>query len=279
MLQTILSFANDSSSGGYIVIGAADGGDGRAKLPSSALTVAEVESTRWWICGKCNEFDPPYQPILCCSRYCGQPILVVWAPVSDSKPPRGPFGGTDVKKVLSVAKEIREHEERGEPGLDQMARLLDNFESGTSAHSHITNMLIEIYVKAKNEKRAEYFLCNCRFKPTGQDAIDAAFLARVLDAEADVYQFFERAGLRALLDCAKGKIRLAELSGSSDHDRQRFFYEARMLLVAIEDQYPQGHLAPELKKEVEEVNRRFSALSQSSRTPKGRNHGPTRTRD
>lgn len=289
MLQTILSFANDSSSGGYIVIGAADEGDGRAKLPPSALTVAEVESARWWICGKCNQFDPPYQPILCCARYCGQPILVVWAPVSDSKPHRGPFGGADVKKVLSVAKEIREHEERGELGLDQMAHLLDNFESGTCAHSHITNMLIEIYIEAKKEKNAEHLLRDCRFKPTGQEAIDAAFLAsRVLDAEA-ACRFFERADLLALLDCVKSKIRLADLSGSSEHDRQRFPNEARRLLDAIEEQCRQGYPTPEMKKEVEEVEkeverveeayRRSIALLQNSMPPKGRNHGPTPTRD
>ena len=94
VLRTICAFANDyhNLNGGYVVIGVRER-DGRAALPPSGLTAAEVEAAQKWIRGNCNRLDPSYQPILSPETVEGRLILVVWAPASEVKPHRAPDAG------------------------------------------------------------------------------------------------------------------------------------------------------------------------------------------
>ncbi len=91
VLRTICAFANDyhNLNGGYVVIGVGED-CGRARLPPTGLSAADVEAAQQWIRGHCNQIDPPYQPILSPERVGLRQILVVWAPASETRPHRAP---------------------------------------------------------------------------------------------------------------------------------------------------------------------------------------------
>ena len=244
VLWEILAFANDYNNlnGGYVVIGATGGGDGHAVLPPCGLTDDAVEEAQSWIRGNCSRFDPPYQPILSAERYCERLILVIWAPASKGKAHRGPYGGSGVKedecdsfhRVELASKYIRECEEADR--LD--AVFVDDFDEleGMNARSHVANMLIDTHIRA-GKKNARDLLQHDGAIRSGQDAIEAAFLAsRVRDALA-AHQFFEAAGdavgddPRALLGFAMVKIQLAE--GAGNFDRREYLDSARALLERV----------------------------------------------
>lgn len=91
ILHTICAFANDfqNLNGGYIVLGVAEQ-TGRAVLPPKGLTSAEIDAAQKWLRGQCNTLDPIYQPVLSPEVFEQQPILVIWAPGSDTRPHQAP---------------------------------------------------------------------------------------------------------------------------------------------------------------------------------------------
>ena len=116
VLRTICAFANDyhNLNGGYVVIGVRER-DGRAALPPSGLTAAEVEAAQKWIRGHCNRLDPPYPPILSPETVGDRLILVVWAPASEMRPHRAPdVGAGPARYWVRLGTETVDAERRGD---------------------------------------------------------------------------------------------------------------------------------------------------------------------
>ena len=106
---------------------------------------------------------------------------------------------------------------------------------------YVENRLIEALVEAGEVDLARQRLLHGRPAVSGQDAVDAAILARRAGEYPSAHRYFERAGeavyrdARALLEFAQTKMRLA-----SDANRQRsrdsnrrFLTEARVLLERV----------------------------------------------
>ena len=136
---------------------------------------------------------------------------------------------------------IREYARSGETGRAE--EVLDTFEAqgSESAVSHVTNTLIDALSRAGEEHRARKLLRQNRPALSGQDAIDAAILARRVRESRAAHRYFERAGdavysdPRALLEFAQTKIWLAsEAYRRREHDsNRRFLTEARGLLERV----------------------------------------------
>jgi len=116
VLSTICAFANDyhNLNGGYVVIGVEER-DGRADLPPRGLSATQVEAAQKWIRGRCNQIDPPYQPILSPETVANRLILVVWAPGSEMRPHRAP-GSRDgrLRYWIRLGAETVDAEKRGD---------------------------------------------------------------------------------------------------------------------------------------------------------------------
>ena len=117
------------------------------------------------------------------------------------------------------------------------------FEAHGPAHgrAHVANTLIEALIDAGDERRAQEWLHAGRPPPVGQDAIDAAILARRLRDSRTAHRHFESAGeavfqdARALLEFAQTKLWLAR---EAHRKRQRaankrLLTEARALLERV----------------------------------------------
>ena len=110
-----------------------------------------------------------------------------------------------------------------------------------SAVSHIANTLIDVLLEAGEENKARKLLRQNRPALFGQDAIDAAILARRVRDSRAAHRYFERAGdavyadPRALLEFAQTKLRLAsEAHRQRQRDsNRRFLTEARGLLERV----------------------------------------------
>ncbi len=116
VLSTICAFANDyhNLNGGYVVIGVEER-DGRADLPPRGLSATKVEAAQKWIRGRCNQIDPPYQPILSPETVADRLILVVWVPGSEMRPHRAP-GPRDgrLRYWIRLGAETVDAEKRGD---------------------------------------------------------------------------------------------------------------------------------------------------------------------
>jgi len=121
--------------------------------------------------------------------------------------------------------------------------VLDTFEAQgpQSALPHVANALIDALLQAGDEHGARRLLQQSRAVPVGQDAIDAAILARRAREERAAHRYFERAGdavdtdPRALLEFAQTKLWLAQEAhrdGQRESNR-RFLTEARSLLERV----------------------------------------------
>ena len=136
---------------------------------------------------------------------------------------------------------IREYARSGETGRAE--EVLDTFEAQGSegAVSHVTNTLIDALSRAGEEHRARKLLRQNRPALSGQDAIDAAILARRVRESRAAHRYFERAGEavysdpRALLEFAQTKLWLAnEAHRRREHEsNRRFLTEARGLLERV----------------------------------------------
>ena len=143
--------------------------------------------------------------------------------------------------AILAAEVIRSYAAQGETGRAE--EVLEAFEAHgpESAAAHLTNALIEALVEAGEEEKAQRLLQQNRPARFGQDAIDAAILARRAKDSRAAHRYFERAGdsvqadPRALLEFAQTKIWLAREAhrrGQRDSNR-RFLTEARALLERV----------------------------------------------
>ena len=139
---------------------------------------------------------------------------------------------------------IRAYAERGDIGRAE--EVLNTFEAQGSEHAipHVANTLIDVLVGIGGEReknKALQLLLQDRPALFGQDAIDAAILARRARDSRVAHRYFERAGdtvyadARALLEFAQTKISLA---GNAFRHRQydsrrRFLNEAGTLLERV----------------------------------------------
>ena len=136
---------------------------------------------------------------------------------------------------------IRSYAERGE--IERAEEVLQAFEAQgpENAVSHVANILIDVLMDAGEEVKALRLLRKSRPVLFGQDAIDAAVLARRARDSGVAHRYFERAGEalhadpRALLEFAQTKIRLAsEAHGRRQRDsNRRLLTEARTLLERV----------------------------------------------
>ena len=136
---------------------------------------------------------------------------------------------------------IKGYAERGETGRAE--EVLEAFEAQgpRGAVGHVANTLVEALVRAGDEDRARRLLKRNHLVMSGQDAIDAAILARRARDSATAHRYFEQAGdavhsdPRALLEFAQTKIWLAieahrrRARGSN----RRFLSKARSLLERV----------------------------------------------
>ena len=143
--------------------------------------------------------------------------------------------------AVLAAEMIRLHAERGE--IDRAEGVLEIFEAHgpEGAVSHVANTLIDVLLEGGYREKALRLLKLGRPLLFGQDAIDAAILARRADESRIAHRYFERAGEavytdpRALLEFAQTKIRLAQEAHwrrQRDSNR-RFLTEARSLLERV----------------------------------------------
>ena len=136
---------------------------------------------------------------------------------------------------------IRSYAERGEIGRAE--EVLETFDAQgpQNAVSHVANALIDALMKAGDESKARRLLTQSRSERFGQDAIDAAILARRARDFRVAHRYFERAGEavyadpRALHEFAQTKLRLAAESHRQQrtNSNRRFLTEARELLERV----------------------------------------------
>ena len=136
---------------------------------------------------------------------------------------------------------IRAYARSGE--IDRAEEVLETFEvqGPESAVPHVANTLIDVLLQAGEENRAHRLLRRNRSAPLGQDAIDAAILARRVRDSHAAHRYFERAGdavyadPRALLEFAQTKLWLAsEAHRKRRRDlNRRFLTDARALLERV----------------------------------------------
>ena len=136
---------------------------------------------------------------------------------------------------------IRAYAETGE--IARAESVLEAFESqgAENAVPHVVNTLIEALVEAGEERKALRLLQRPQGLVFGQDAIDAAILARRARDSRLAHRYFERAGdgilsdPRALHEFAQTKMWLATEAHSQRHRDQnrRFLAEARSLLERV----------------------------------------------
>ena len=130
--------------------------------------------------------------------------------------------------------------------LERAEEVLDAFEAAGPDHAvpHVANALVDVLIDSGGERekrRALQLLRQNRPELFGQDAIDAAILARRVRDSDVAHRYFERAGesvyvdARALLEFAQTKIWLAgKALRNRQHDsRRRFLNEARTLLERV----------------------------------------------
>ena len=136
---------------------------------------------------------------------------------------------------------IRSFGQRGEIGRAEDVLKTFEAQGPASAVAHVANTLVDVLLESGDERKAQELLKRERLVVFGQDAIDAAILARRLRDSRAAHRYFERAGdalyadARALLEFAQTKIWLArEAHGHRHHaSNRRFLTEARTLLERV----------------------------------------------
>ena len=143
-----------------------------------------------------------------------------------------------------AAEMIRLYRDRGQ--LEEAEQLFARFrEQGPlAAHANVANVLIEAFLASGREEDARRLLDVLPEIVAGQDAIDAAILARRLRDPQTAHRYFLQAGeavfadARALQEYAQTKMRLAQevrhQKGQSWQDvNRRLLVEARGLLERV----------------------------------------------
>ena len=127
--------------------------------------------------------------------------------------------------------------------IEQAEAAFDEFEMHGPAHgqTHVANTMIEALIDAGDESRAHRWLKIRRPQSVGQDAIDAAILARRIRDSRMAHRYFERAGeevyqdARALLEFSQTKLKLAQEAHRrrQRETNRRLLVEARALLERV----------------------------------------------
>ncbi len=142
---------------------------------------------------------------------------------------------------ILAAEMINTYAESGD--LDRAQEVLDTLKAQGPEHvvPHVENRLIEAFVEAGRVGSARRLLTRSRPVVVGQDAIDAAILARRARDSRTAHRYFERAGdviytdPRALHEFAQTKLWLATESFRQRRRdlNRRFLTEARPLLERV----------------------------------------------
>ena len=146
--------------------------------------------------------------------------------------------------AILASEMIRACAERHE--LERAEEVLAAFEANGPEHAvpHVANTLVDVLIDSRGERekrKALQILGQDRPALFGQDAIDAAILARRARDSRVAHRYFERAGeavyadARALLEFAQTKIWLSgnALRNHRHDSRRRFLNEARALLERV----------------------------------------------
>ena len=146
--------------------------------------------------------------------------------------------------AILASEMIRAYAEHND--LEKAEQVLDAFEAAGPDHAvpHVANTLVDVLIDSRGERekrRALQLLRQNRPALFGQDAIDAAILARRVRDSDVAHRYFERAGdtvyadARALLEFAQTKIWLAgkALRNRRHESRRRLLNEARTLLERV----------------------------------------------
>ncbi len=136
---------------------------------------------------------------------------------------------------------IRSCGQRGEIGRAEEVLKTFEVQGPPGAVSHVANTLVDVLLEAGDERKAQELLKRNRPMMFGQDAIDAAILARRLRDSHTAHRYFERAGdaiyadPRALHEFAQTKLWLATEAYRRRHreSNRRFLTEARTLLERV----------------------------------------------
>ena len=147
---------------------------------------------------------------------------------------------TNRTSAILASELIRCYAESGETGRAEDVFRSFEAQGPAGAVSHVANVLVEVLVEAGAERKAQELLKR-NHQMFGQDAIDAAILARRLRDSRVAHRYFERAGdavyadVRALHEFAQTKLWLAtEAHRRRQHDsNRRFLAEARALLERV----------------------------------------------
>ena len=149
--------------------------------------------------------------------------------------------GANPASAVLAAEMIKLYAGRGEIGRAE--EVFGGFEAQApeNAVPHVANVLIDVLMDAGDRKKALRLLTQRRPAVFGQDAIDAAILARRAKDERVAHRYFDRAGEavqadpRALLEFAQSKIALArDAYGQRRREsNRRFLTEARTLLERV----------------------------------------------
>ena len=130
---------------------------------------------------------------------------------------------SDNGSAILAAEVIRLYAAQGEAGRAEEVLRAFEAHGPESAVAHVGNALIEALMEAGDEEKAQRLLRENRPARIGQDAIDAAILARRARDSRAAHRYFQRAGdsvhadPRALLEFAQTKIEL----GRQAHRRER----------------------------------------------------------
>ena len=149
--------------------------------------------------------------------------------------------GSNPASAVLAAEMIRLYAGREEIGRAEEAFSGFEAQAPENAVPHVANVLIDVLMDAGDRKKALRLLTQRRPAVFGQDAIDAAVLARRARDSQLAHRYFERAGdavhtdPRALLEFAQTKL---WLSGEAMRKRERasnrrFLTEARTLLERL----------------------------------------------
>ena len=143
-----------------------------------------------------------------------------------------------------AAEMVRLYRDRGQ--LEEAEALFEGFRARGPqvAQANVANVLIEAFLASGREEDARRLLDGLPRIVTGQDAIDAAILARRLRDPQAAHRYFEQAGeeawadVRALHEFAQTKMRLAQEArrkrrGSWRDVNRRLLVEARGLLERV----------------------------------------------
>jgi ATP-dependent DNA helicase RecG len=149
--------------------------------------------------------------------------------------------GSHQASALLASEMIRGLAERGETRRAEEVLKAFSEQGPERTVAHVANTLIEALMRSGEEKRARRLLKRNQLVMSGQDAIDAAILARRARDSRTAHRYFERAGdtvyadPRALLEFAQTKLWLANeaFRRREPDSNRRFLAEARSLLERV----------------------------------------------